>query len=389
MLNIMETNVLMYNLEINICTIFLLLILKFSLYKSNTNLSTDKLLFKYMLNLNLWFSFTDMVSNLFAGAQTALGEFLLVISNMANIELMTVISYLWILYVFIRTKTVKSRLVKISFAFPLAVSTVLLLINPFTEIVFSIDAQNFYHREWGVMVHWASSWFYIIIGTAFAIRAMRKAPNKIVKRTYLPLVYFIICPAVASIFQMLFYGLATTQIGLAIGMVMMFGITLSGEVNTDRLTLLNNRGGMENFVVNQLETQKFSTVTVFMMDLNYFKQINDKLGHIVGDEALQEAAKVLKKAVGVVRRRVFLCRYGGDEFVIIGGGMTAEEAELITESIRENAGKKNEEINYKFKLEFSIGRAEGSFETYDDFEKLLKEADREMYVDKKRLKGIK
>lgn len=380
---------LLYNIEVNICTILLLFILKISLYRSRANLSTDKLLFRYILDLNLWFSFSDMVTNMLMGADTELGRVLLISFKSLNIELMTVISYLWILYVLIRTSFKKRKLIAWLTVLPLVAATVLLIMNPFTSMVFSVDESNIYHREWGVTIHWFVSWFYVVFGAILALIAMKKAPNKIVRRSYTPLIYFVVCPAFASIFQIHFYGLSTTQIGLAIGLVMVFCNTISSEVSADKLTLLNNRGGMENFVLNQLEAKKFSDMTVLMMDLNNFKAINDRLGHTVGDEALQEAAKVLKKAVGVVRRRVFLCRYGGDEFVIVGGGMTSDEADAITESIRENTEKKNEEINYKYRLEFSIGRAGGKFESYDDFEKLLKEADKEMYVDKKRLKGIK
>ncbi len=376
-----------YNIEINSCTVVILLILKFAFKKATANLSTDKLLFEYMLNMNLVFSICDVLSVIFLGTSSFVGEIILVLSNMGNIETMTIISYIWILYVFSRLGLNYNKQQKAIFAIPLVIATVELLLNPFTEFVFSIDENNIYSREIGIWLHWGVSWGYIVYGTVITFKALKAATNKIKRRTIAPLLYFILCPTVASIFQVMFYGLSITQMGLAIGIILIFTITVGEEVSTDTLTDLNNRAGMENYILRRMEGQRFQDVTVFIMDLNNFKFINDKHGHVVGDKALKDAAEVLKKSCGSVTKRVFLCRFGGDEFVIIGDGLSKAEKATLTKAIRDESENMNNRNKHVFRIEFSIGMVDGSCQTYEEFEVLLSCADELMYEDKKRLKA--
>lgn len=378
---------ILYNLEINICTISLLLILKFAIKHSSTNLSVDKLCFHYMLNLNILYSVADVFTVVLKGTHFPWSRIGMEIADMVYIETMTVISYIWVLYVFIRIGKTLESYHKWFLAIPLIGATIIMLTNPLTEIVFSINDQNYYARGIGLYFHWSVAWFYIIFGTVIAIRAICKAENVVQKRELTPLVYFIICPSVASIFQMLFYGLSTTQTGLAIGMVLIFAITIGNEVSADSLTGLNNRGSLEHFILNHLDNIHEQYVTAFMMDLNDFKTINDKLGHTMGDIALRTAADILKQACVTVDERMFLCRYGGDEFVIIGRDFSDTTISQLVHAINDISMQKNKENHFRYTIEFSIGVSNGICRTYDDFDKLLKQADEAMYFEKKRIKA--
>jgi diguanylate cyclase len=68
-----------------------------------------------------------------------------------------------------------------------------------------------------------------------------------------------------------------------------------------------------------------------MVDIDRFKAINDTFGHAVGDQVIQDVAKVLKKAM---RSCDFIARYGGEEFVALLPETDLKEARIIAERIR-------------------------------------------------------
>lgn len=80
---------------------------------------------------------------------------------------------------------------------------------------------------------------------------------------------------------------------------------------TDWLTGLYNRGAMQQYVNAALKRRRQGNMIVF--DLDYFKRVNDRFGHIVGDRVLQTLGDVLKK---MIPRNCLIGRVGGDEFAI-------------------------------------------------------------------------
>lgn len=71
--------------------------------------------------------------------------------------------------------------------------------------------------------------------------------------------------------------------------------------------------------------------SVCLLDVDRFKQINDVHGHAAGDEALRKVAQVL---TGSLRVSDIICRYGGDEFVIILPGLDAKSASSVLDRLR-------------------------------------------------------
>ena len=91
------------------------------------------------------------------------------------------------------------------------------------------------------------------------------------------------------------------------------------------------------------------TCCYLLMDVNKFKKVNDTYGHVTGDEVLRLVAEQLKRTFG--NMQAFLARYGGDEFVIIYNGMSAEEVCERAEKLRQDVMALHIERRY----------AEGSF----------------------------
>jgi diguanylate cyclase (GGDEF)-like protein len=68
-----------------------------------------------------------------------------------------------------------------------------------------------------------------------------------------------------------------------------------------------------------------------MVDVDHFKAINDRYGHLVGDQALQDVASILQSAV---RPSDLVCRYGGEEFCLLLSGVEAGQAQELAERMR-------------------------------------------------------
>ncbi|MBU1424944.1 MAG: diguanylate cyclase [Gammaproteobacteria bacterium] len=101
----------------------------------------------------------------------------------------------------------------------------------------------------------------------------------------------------------------------------------------DAMTGLHNRRFLQEYTETLIATtqRRKSQVSILMLDLDYFKMVNDTYGHEAGDTMLKELAKVLMQSV---RSSDVVIRYGGEEFLIILQDTDGEGAEIASEKIR-------------------------------------------------------
>lgn len=146
---------------------------------------------------------------------------------------------------------------------------------------------------------------------------------------------------------------------------------------TDGLTGLYNRHYLNNFLqkFNVLQ-KKDSAFAIAFIDIDKFKEINDTLGHEAGDCILKCLALRLKS---LTRSTDILCRYGGEEFVIIYSDILKEDMLEKMEQIREEVQR------YNFKCEHtnitvSIGVSFGN--KGDEINRVMQESDKALYMAK-------
>jgi diguanylate cyclase (GGDEF)-like protein len=99
---------------------------------------------------------------------------------------------------------------------------------------------------------------------------------------------------------------------------------------TDALTATANRRGLEDAFADLRAADQ--TIVLTMMDLDHFKQVNDRFSHGVGDQVLREAARLMAESL---RERDRLGRYGGEEFTALLVDTALPEAILVAERLRE------------------------------------------------------
>lgn len=149
----------------------------------------------------------------------------------------------------------------------------------------------------------------------------------------------------------------------------------------DALTGLLNRRAIEQHALAEINRadRASNQLSVLMMDLDHFKQVNDQYGHTAGDQVLQLFADVLVKNV---RPYDWAGRWGGEEFMCLLPGADLNEAAMVAERIRANTESVTPPPNYPgpLKLTVSIGAASASqVERPTQLEKLMRAADAAMY----------
>lgn len=151
----------------------------------------------------------------------------------------------------------------------------------------------------------------------------------------------------------------------------------------DPLTEVYNRRYFNESLNKEIEqaTRYDKPLAFIMLDINRFKEINDRYSHQKGDKVLQEIAKLVTENV---RSADTIVRYGGDEFLIMMPETNSESKNLVAR-LEEKLTRWNQHSDLlDFPLTLAIGAAHWSPNQDRDVEVVLKEADKKMYEDKRK-----
>jgi diguanylate cyclase (GGDEF)-like protein len=152
---------------------------------------------------------------------------------------------------------------------------------------------------------------------------------------------------------------------------------------TDHLTGVYSKRYHEKALKKAIKKAQTSNepLSLIMIDVDYFKQINDKYGHVAGDIVIKNIAQNIKKSI---RTTDFCSRFGGDEFIIILPDTDKERAKNIAQRIADGMLNLNyvtkKELDIELDLTLSIGIAQWTRDTTEI--ELVKHADRAMYLSK-------
>lgn len=143
---------------------------------------------------------------------------------------------------------------------------------------------------------------------------------------------------------------------------------------TDQLTGLDNRYKLQElFEFEKEQTVRYKTeLSIILMDLDFFKSVNDHYGHNVGDAVLKEIALILQLSV---RNSDIIVRWGGEEFIIVTPKTTLEQSIHLAEKLRQEVKKTC--FSNAGVITASFGVA--SFQKSDTLEKIIQRADQALY----------
>lgn len=183
----------------------------------------------------------------------------------------------------------------------------------------------------------------------------------------------------------LLFNVSIVSPGYAICLLYLMTINLYMRISIDDLTALNNRNELTAYLDNLMnlnEKERSSTFMLFI-DVNKFKHINDTYGHNEGDVVLMQLSRLLKATAESFN--CFLCRYGGDEFIMIKQHANEEKAVNICKFIDDSVTRLRDLSLAPYELSISTGyvRFDKRFRSPRDF---IDAADKLMYETKRSAK---
>ena len=156
------------------------------------------------------------------------------------------------------------------------------------------------------------------------------------------------------------------------------------EAQTDTLTTLINRRGLEKrFELERIRAkQNDSALSIIMVDIDPFKLVNDRFGHLVGDSLLRGIAKLLKAHL---RKNDVAARYGGEEFLILLPETGIEGETAVGQKIRKTLSLKEWKLKETGKTmgKITVSMGVAQYQMNEAEKDLIKRADDALYMAKK------
>jgi diguanylate cyclase (GGDEF)-like protein len=372
---------LVFYAEVCVGCVCVLLILLYSIKK----LPTPQLKFSLFYKLVAWhiiYFVSDAIWALVNDGLIAKNVFSVLAINYTNAVIISILFYSCFVFAEISTRPEMTRAqiqsLQTKLRVPIIIETVLLLVLFVVAPSFWLN-QDLEPIDLYYLISLFLPFVYLVTPTVRCLARAFKPQNRKNLKTYLIVASYVPCCILAAALQ-LFYSQNVPIFCFGCTLIILFVyLNLQNQlISTDTLTSLNNRNQLERFLQHQRDPKDYY---VFMVDVDHFKQINDSYGHVEGDKALITVSKALKKACDCLGKSAFLCRYGGDEFLLVmQTGMPGYVVLVIRECLQDEILNRQKTLNYA--LEVSVGYASWDGQSSNFRESVVK-ADQMMYDNKR------
>jgi diguanylate cyclase (GGDEF) domain len=374
-------SVFVFYTEVSIGCACVLMLLLYSIKR----LPTPQLRFTLFHRLVLWhilYFFSDALWALVNDSVLPKNTFSVLAVNYSNAIIAAILFYSCFIYAEMSTRPemtrVQIRHLQSRLRIPIYVEIVLLLVAFLVAPDFWLD-ENLEPCDLYYFILSFLPFVYIMTVTVRCIVRGLKPQNRQNLKTYLVIASYTPGCIVAAGLQ-IFLSLTTPVFCFWCTMIILF-VYLNSQnqlISTDPLTSLNNRNQLQRYLLLQREAK---TSFVIMVDVDHFKQINDTYGHMEGDRALVLVSRALKKACGLLRMSIFLCRYGGDEFLMIAQTKTPKEVlKVVRGCLQEEIENRKSSLTYTIEVSMGYANWDGRAATFRDS---IVAADQKMYEDKR------
>lgn len=367
------------NSETEVFAFLVCSILLFDFYQRREKRIFEDKLFLALLVSNMLILLIDAAGWYMEGQAVSLFNIIYVRTVIFYFIMNPLLPYLWLLYIDYQIFKDETRLGKLFWPYllPILFSTLMVIANPFNQMLFYIDSNNVYHRGPWYPLFIALSLSYLLYAFILPFLKRRMIP----KNYFVPLIIFPLPPIIGALIQSFFYGTALIWTGLTLSLLIIYIYVQNRKMDTDYLTGLYNRRQLDRYLEQKIKNitagQKFSAI---MIDIDGFKQTNDQYGHVTGDEALEITTQLLKSGL---RKHDFLARYGGDEFMIIVDIEDKDTLIKFVERINEEFTNFNLTEVKPYKLNVSMGYDIYDYNTAMSADSFIQHIDALMYADKK------
>ena len=310
----------------------------------------------------------EMTSFLVDGKQDGFSRVMTWVSNSWIYIGNPVFSVLWLFYVDFRLHRKPKRLTKVYWAHLLltGVCVAAVLGNFWGGYLFTIDENNVFHRQPGAYLIFAFP-IVMIVCSLLELHRYKKVHNTDI---FFPIGVFLAPFFTGFILQVLIYGVSLGWVATAVGITALHMAMQNELAYRDALTGLYNRQYLD-FMLNDWHGH-----SGIMIDMDFFKSINDRFGHSQGDLALKDLAGLLRD---VSPDNSIPIRFAGDEFILLLHTRVEKEITEIEARLRAAAEEFNKTSERPYQISLSMGHAVYSQESSDEF---LEAIDHAMYLNK-------
>ena len=295
-------------------------------------------------------------------------------------------SALWLLFLAMESWNIKKKRPPLPLRYlpilPILFLAVISLCSIWTGWVFSVspDTNIRTHGPLHLVEPLVTYTFFVASAILLVVKIARRrfARGEIHVR-----VLFIILQAASGLVHAVVPSTSTVWLALSISLILLYIEMQTKQISQDGLTGINNRRSFDNYLSMLFREDRKDGLFLMMCDVDLFKTINDRYGHIEGDEALCTTARILKEQCHHHGGRgVNLSRYGGDEYAIVCSLETDESMLQLKQNLEAAFRAYNDSKEKPYKLQLSIGLAKTE-PGMQDMRALIMKADAALYEEKK------
>lgn len=281
-------------MEINVICIIILSIILLKMCYMGSALG-NKNLFAYTVGNAIFFFVLDFLWAMLDGTQYPLAHECNIVINALYLFQAGHLGYSWYLFSnsMLNSSNRKRNIKNIVALIPLLILFILCFSSIWTGWMFYIDEHNVYHRAELYFVQVLTSYIYMIYAAIKAFIYGLRENNYIKKIEFMTLASFIILPLICGTLQVVYMGIPLLNAGISLSFLVVFITFQDHQISIDPLTESNNRYQLTRHLTSRIGSQnRRQRLFLMMIDIDYFKKINDTYGHVEGDDALKTVADV-------------------------------------------------------------------------------------------------
>lgn len=374
-----------YYVQAHLACIFLLAIVLLKIKKGINKQASQVYLGHLVIILILYF-FAECFWALVDGNVISDSPSMLYVSNIFTYILISLGSYNWYIIseTYQRNELIENSKFRRMLAIPVLVSAVLVSTAFKTGLVFYVD-------ENGALSNGRFYFVLILVPFGYLIASSIKAFSRYFNKdkytdseVYLAIGLFPAAPLILGILQAIYWRIPFLCYGATAAVFYVYISSLENLVSIDPLTQTNNRNQMYKYLIGKMRNEEQGmSLFLIMVDVNGLKDVNDSYGHLEGDKALIRVANAIKEACQGTRNRMFVSRYGGDEFVIVAEMAYRAEATWLTDQIRNNIRRMTSLDGASYDISVSFGVAQYDYQAPVAVQAFIARADSDLYKNKK------
>lgn len=361
-------------LIVNTAGMLILLVSVLSRIDSRKNRHLSDRLFDAMIAITLGALAAETASFLLDGVPGRWNHYLQYFLNAYLFLASAGVGMLWVLYVNDRIYHSWNQLRRwlLPVAAPVAVIAVLLVGDLFgAGFIFSISEENVYRRGGLVALTYLAVFVDYAISLGMAIAAVRH--NNHVR--FFPVQYFVIPCLMGTVVQSLFYGLSVGWFCVSLAFLFVQLHLYNENAFVDDLSGLYNRKYCDCLLRKLASSRRKGVISGIMLDVNQFKDINDRFGHSVGDDAIRNLGRILSE---ITTETDIAFRQAGDEFIIISIDTSEQAVQRLMELLSRKVEAFNASGGKPYHLSLAMGYTIWDEEKFDP-DAFLHRMDVQMY----------